>query len=1022
MYIQIPYRGLSLTIFSLFIFCRYLYDNKFEGQIPASIGNLVNLRELVMGENYFSGTLPTEFNQLANLEQLSMQNQKGAELMEGPLPDFAEAGKLWYLDISNNDFGPEIPDNLLIKSAVLDNPITLLMRNNDFTGTIPVSFDRFAQLYIDLADNRITGIPPELCNKAEWMNGAEGEIIPDETSDNVDHSCDSLLCPIGYYSAAGRQDTLSRSCTKCNNRGNNDNSSSAEYRYFGQTKCLGVDEENLERSILTGLFTATDGPNSWTKKQFWGSESPICSWEGVTCAGDLQDDNGVETLDLVNNNMRGTLPRQVLWALPSLKQLSLRGNAELVVSLLPLSDSSDSQDTEQATVPAPTAQFGNSILLEVLDVSYAHVTSLKGLEQATNLREFYADQSKLYGKICCCGSTLLCLSLSLLTTVTPSLTVNGFANCAGPFPKELLSIPTLETIHMNWNFLVGKIPWEIGLLSSLSILHLSGNDFHGQVPSSIGLLAKLQEVVLDDCLLSGELPMSDLSALPQLRHFSVVRLAKSGRQLTGHLPPFDKLSMLESLGLESNDLTGSIPENFLAASVGVQEVVLNHNNLVGDIPDGLTSLSDLHLSVVDNQISEVAQDFCENNQWVTELAALYNNSCDGFLCAPGTANAFGRAVDSKNLCTPCEMDEAPFYGSTSCNAQPNQRAILVEFYHELQGSSWYRNDYWLSKASFCDWYGVACDNGDVIAINLDGNNLVGTVPLKLFQLPKLQLLWLSFNSIEINFLMIEQAKNLLDLRLESIGLTSVTGIGRGKKLTALSIGSNKLSGPFPDDLLMLENIRLLNVTNNTLTGSLPSFGPLRYLRSLQLNHNQFNGSLPSFVDSLNLLDVQLAGNKFDGIIPNDFLYGVPPTLPVRVDLSNNLLTGGIPSEFSRFTRLNIGLQQNQISKLPIELCEQNDWNNGDVGRYGCDGLLCHPGSSSFEGRHSSLSENGIYGTSCVECPEASTQYFGQTVCGESSLSALENAASGAWTMRPRHGTVIFLIANVVGAFFFVVGW
>ncbi|KAL7568273.1 hypothetical protein ACA910_022612 [Epithemia clementina (nom. ined.)] len=942
----------------------YLYDNQFYGQLPSSIGNMIELRELVIGENFFSGTLPTEYSQLPNLEQLSLQNQKGRELIEGPLPDFAKASKLWYLDISNNDFSSEIPSTLLESSTQLDKPITLLMRNNEFSGTIPSSLERFQKLFIDLADNRITGIPLVLCDNAGWMNNAVGDFSGENgqsDDDGVNHSCDAILCPVGYHSAAGRQDTLSRPCTKCNVNNNNDadNDKAPQYQYMGQSKCLGVDDENSERSILIALFAATDGA-SWSKKQFWGTETPLCSWQGVTCSGDLQDDDSVEILNLASNNLRGTLPREVLWALPSLKQLILRGNAELVVSLLELSDESVSRTS----------------VLEVLDLSYTSLTSLQGLQQATILREFYADQAGLYGA----------------------------------FPQELLALTTLETIDLNWNFLVGTIPSDIGTLVNLNFLFLSGNDFHGQVPSSIGNLANLQELVLDDCLISGSLP-TELSALPQLRHLSIVRLAKSGRQLTGHLPAFDKMSMLESLGLQGNDLTGSIPENFLAASVGVKEVVLNDNSIVGDIPDALSSFSDLHLSIVDNQISNVPHDFCENNQWVKEAAAMYNDTCDAFLCAPASANDFGRAVDSRNPCTPCDgtVGGAPFYGSTSCDPLPDQRAILVEMFQDLQGSQWIRNDYWLSKTSFCDWYGVACDNGNVVAINLDRNNLNGTVPTALYRLPKLQLLWLSHNPIEISFEEIDNAKSLLDLRLESIGLASVNGIGGGKQLTALSIGSNDLSGGFPHELLLLENIRLLNASDNSLTGLLPNtFGQLRYLRSLQLSNNQFTGSLPSFADSLSLMDLRLSGNQFNGSIPSDFLFRVPAKLPLRVDLSNNGLAGELPRDLTRFDKLNIDLAENQFTELPLSLCTQKEWNNGDVGRYGCDGLMCHPGTSADQGRQSSSGN----GTRCVQCPQANPEVFGQTVC-----SSMQAFSSGSWSVRPTPRRSIWdQISLILGAF------
>jgi len=397
----------------------------------------------------------------------------------------------------------------------------------------------------------------------------------------------------------------------------------------------------------------------------------------------------------------------------------------------------------------------------------------------------------------------------------------------------------------------------------------------------------------------------------------------------------------------------------------------------------LESFPELHLSVIANEISVVSNEFCAANELAKSATSFFNDTenCDGFLCAPGSSNIFGRGVDLNNPCEPCAQGEAPFYGSVSCDAHPDELTILVELFEALQGEDWDRNDYWLSKASFCDWYGVACDNGHVASINLVSNNLKGSVPSEIFHLPKLQLLWLSSNQIQISFEEIGRAENLLDLRLESTGLRSIDGINGATLLTALSVASNNLSGPFPQDLLRLENLRYLAMNSNTLTGSIPEVEELRYLRYLQLDNNLFNQKLPSFSKSVALIYIRLAGNELTGDIPIDFLESVPASSLVRVDLSNNRLSGEVPEEISRLDRLSLTLKQNQITSLPPSLCEKRDWNDGDVGKYGCDGIMCQPGTSTLEGRQQ--------GNPCVYCPQADSKYYGQALCdstGSSSIS------------------------------------
>jgi len=891
----------------------YIYDNELTGQLPESIGQMQELKEVVLGENYFHGQIPSEYSNMGKLEQLALQSQKGKELLDGPLPDFSGAPNLWYLDVSNNDLGSALPSNLLDGSEQKTEPVTLLLRNNDFTGAIPPSLDQFERIFIDLANNRITSIPTVLCDNQGWMNGALAEI---------DNGCDSILCPVGYYSELGRQDKKGKPCTKC------DEDTSG---FMGQTSCR---VEDSERSILLSFFQETGG-DGWEKKEKWTSTEPICAWEGITCLGDIEDDEGVEVINMIDNSLRGTLP-SVIFGLPSLQELGLRGNEELVVSLNGIQNAANT--------------------LQVLDVSNTKLQSLDYISSALKLHELYADQAGL----------------------------------TGGFPDELLSLPALETLHMNWNFFVGKLPQDIGVqLSGLKYLHLTGNDFHGGIPATIGFMAELEELILDENLMSGVLPSTELSYLPRLRHFSVGRLAKSGRKVRGPLPPFDVVALLESIGLDNNEITGTIPNNFLESSQSVQEVSLGHNNIEGEIPGDLAYLGELRLSLIANEITSVPGEICEANELVSNSGI--NGTCDTFMCPPQTANTYGREADLNNPCVPCAAGEAPFYGSRVCEVPADERAILAVLFQNLQGDSWTRNDYWLSDASYCDWYGISCDHGHVVGINLASNNLKGVFPKDVYSLPKLQLLWLSSNQIQMGFDGIGKAENLLDLRLGSTGLRSIKGIEVAKSLTFLSVASNDLAGPFPDAILSLENLRYLAMNSNAFSGTIPEdIGLMRFLRYLQLDSNLFSDTVPSFASSLTLTNVHLAGNKLNGDLPIDFLQSIPTSAVVRVDLSNNQIIGQIPEEWGRFDQLSLTLKQNKITNIPSSLCEKESWNDGDVSKYGCNGILCERGKSNLEGRQSEHKP-------CIPCAEADPEYYGQALCDHLDDTSSSSKPTHQWS-------------------------
>lgn len=585
-------------------------------------------------------------------------------------------------------------------------------------------------------------------------------------------------------------------------------------------------------------------------------------------------------------------------------------------------------------------------------------------------------------------STKLVLEVSINAGCC-SLSIQTYSICcdAGTFPLELFELhKTLEKLHLSWNLLIGTIPSAIDRLSFLTEFHVAGNDFHGTLPASIGYMENLEKIRLDETLISGVLPAKELSYLPRLQSFSASRDAKSGRKIVGNLPAFDKVPSLDSLFLNGQELSGSIPQNFLSSSVDIREVVITDNELTGAVPLQLDSLENVNLELAGNRISDLPKQFCDNGSWMRGNVAKFNDSCDAILCAPGSYNRYGRSIDEDTQCTPCDNTNialAPYFGSTTCEAPKDQRSILTELFNACQGRQWYRNDYWTSNADVCDWYGVGCDNGQVVLLNLDSNNLKGRIPSSVFRLPKLQVLWLNSNRVTLDFSNIYQATNLLDLRLDSTGLHSIDGIGQARSLTALSLAFNGIRGRFPAEIFQLQNLRYLVMNSNVMTGLLPNvFGNLRYLRYLKLDRNIFVGPIPSFQDSPSLTHLYLGANELSGTIPNSLLGGVASTAAVRIDLSRNRLEGTIPDSLARFEDLRLlDLTQNEITAIPELLCSKKDLNDGAVGKYGCDAILCPAGTVNSVGRRQDE-------LPCKSCRENDPDQLGQAVCGDTTSGSL----------------------------------
>ena len=65
-----------------------------------------------------------------------------------------------------------------------------------------------------------------------------------------------------------------------------------------------------------------------------------------------------------------------------------------------------------------------------------------------------------------------------------------------------------------------------------------------------------------------------------------------------------------------------------------------------------------------------------------------------------------------------------------------QRYALATLYYSTAGVQWTSSDSWITSTDECQWYGISgcdeADDGEIVSLELFGNNLVGTIPSELF--------------------------------------------------------------------------------------------------------------------------------------------------------------------------------------------------------------------------------------------------------------------------------------------------
>jgi Leucine-rich repeat (LRR) protein len=100
------------------------------------------------------------------------------------------------------------------------------------------------------------------------------------------------------------------------------------------------------------------------------------------------------------------------------------------------------------------------------------------------------------------------------------------------------------------------------------------------------------------------------------------------------------------------------------------------------------------------------------------------------------------------------------------------------------------------------------------------------------------------------------------LSLLGTGLTSLPSyVLEETQLEWLDISNNQITGSLPAEIRQLENLRVLDASDNLMTGVPAEIGQLSQLEELDLSNNQLTG-LPNELGNLkNLLILDLTGNE-----------------------------------------------------------------------------------------------------------------------------------------------------------------
>lgn len=256
------------------------------------------------------------------------------------------------------------------------------------------------------------------------------------------------------------------------------------------------------------------------------------------------------------------------------------------------------------------------------------------------------------------------------------------------------------------------------------------------------------------------------------------------------------------------------------------------------------------------------------------------------------------------------------------------------------------------------------------SLDLSGNSIEGQVPPGLAVMGSLEVLNLGGNQLS-GVLHPALFRNLTGLHFLDLSRNQFleselpSELGKMSGLRWLFLQGSGFSGVIPESFLDLEQLEVLDLSMNNLTGVVPPRFGLKFqkLMSLDLSQNGLSGPFPEDIEKcLMLQKFEVHDNAFAGELPaglwllpdlrviraqNNRFAGRLPELPggqsrlEQVQVDNNSFSGGIPQSIGQVrTMYRFSSSLNELSgSLPDNLCDSPVMSIINISRNSLSGTI-----------------------------------------------------------------------------------
>jgi Leucine-rich repeat (LRR) protein len=387
----------------------------------------------------------------------------------------------------------------------------------------------------------------------------------------------------------------------------------------------------------------------------------------------------------------------------------------------------------------------------------------------------------------------------------------------------------------------------------------------------------------------------------------VTSLSLPNVTVSGPVPDaIGELTGLVTLNLQNTSVSGGFP-SFLYNCTALTRLDLSANNLAGDLPADIGRLgSNLTYLALDNNLF--------TGEVPPALSALKNLTVLNL-----NSNQLTGTV-------PPELGELTALQTLKLELNQFGPGKLPESFKNLTKLE----TVWLASSGLTgEFPGFVTGMSEMVWLDLSNNSFTGSIPPAIWNLPKLQVLYLYSNNLAGN-VVIDGAIGATGLIEIDISYNELTGaipekFGSLTKLKNLNLNTNSFSGEIPASLARLPSLVFLWLFHNNLTGSLPAelgmHSPV--LRDIQVDDNDLSGPIPAGVcQNRGLWIISASNNSLNGSIPAS-LASCPALISLQ--LQHNKLSGEVPAALWTETKLMTLLLQNN-GGLTGTLPETLFWN------------------------------------------------------------------------------------------------